>query len=235
MKLIINGRLTDTKELISSDFDISKSKLTLEPIVQAYEEKKGLNYDVLLVNGFIASKETDLSDMDEVILIKRGVMPEESEMEALMCGRHTPKVHEKLKASTVAICGLGGLGSNIATALARIGVGRLILIDFDVVEPSNLNRQSYEIADIGKLKCEALTKGLERINPYNTYVPINRKIEKTDVDTLFEGVDVVVEAFDNPSTRQCLSTKSFKRPIGQLLGHQAWQVYTTQTRLKPSA
>ncbi len=59
MKLIINGRLTDTKELISSDFDISKSKLTLEPIVQAYEEKKGLNYDVLLVNGFIASKETD--------------------------------------------------------------------------------------------------------------------------------------------------------------------------------
>ena len=62
-------------------------------------------------------------------------------LESLMAARHTPKVHEKVKKARVAVCGLGGLGSNIAVMLARTGVGYLKLIDFDIVEPSNLNRQ----------------------------------------------------------------------------------------------
>ena len=69
-----------------------------------------------------------------------------------MMARHTPNVHKKVKQGKVAIAGLGGLGSNIAVMLARIGVGQLLLVDFDIVEPSNLNRQSYYISHLGIAK-----------------------------------------------------------------------------------
>lgn len=190
MKLTVNG--------VAKEY--GQENIILQDIMKEYKE----DYDVLLVNGFMADKEAVLNDGDEVVLIKKGRMPKEDEMEALMCGRHTPKVHEKLKASKVAICGLGGLGSNIATALARIGVGEMLLIDFDVVEPSNLNRQSYEIGDLGKYKTKAIKEQLLRINPYNNYITSNMKIEKEDVTTLCEGVDVVVEAFDNPQYKAML-------------------------------
>ena len=77
-----------------------------------------------------------------------------------MAARHTPGVHKKIKGAVVGIAGLGGLGSAIAVALARIGVGRLILADFDVVEPSNLNRQQYFIDQLGQTKAEALEANL---------------------------------------------------------------------------
>ena len=66
----------------------------------------------------------------------------------------------------MAIAGLGGLGSNIAILLARTGVGTLFLVDFDVVEPSNLNRQSYYISHLGLPKTEALKQQIEQINPF---------------------------------------------------------------------
>ena len=69
-----------------------------------------------------------------------------------MCSRHTPKVHQKVSAGRVAICGLGGLGSNAAVYLARTGVGHLHLIDFDTVDASNLNRQSYMVRDLASAK-----------------------------------------------------------------------------------
>lgn len=204
MKLTVNG--------------VEKNYTKGTTLGQVMEDTKK-NADVLLVNGYMAGRDLVLESGDEVVLIKKGERPSESEMEALMCGRHTPHVHEKLKSSTVAIFGLGGLGSNIANALARVGVGKLILIDFDVVEPSNLNRQAYEIADLGKYKCDALVENLKRINPYNTYIPVNMKVEKEDVAAIvdgsfnisgqpccdiFETIDVVVEAFDNAAYKAML-------------------------------
>ena len=75
------------------------------------------------------------------LFILNGYTPTAEEMESLLVARHTPGVHEIVKKATVGIMGLGGLGSVVAGGLARIGVGKLILADFDVVEPSNLNRQ----------------------------------------------------------------------------------------------
>lgn len=72
--------------------------------------------------------------------------------------RHGIKIYEKLKNSKVAIAGLGGLGSNIAIALARSGVGKLLLVDFDNVDITNLNRQQYFIENIGRAKTDALTE-----------------------------------------------------------------------------
>ena len=105
--------------------------------------------DVLICNGFPCPPEHPLSDGDEVVLIRRGEVPAPEELEALLVSRHTPGVHAKIKDSRVGIAGVGGLGSQVAIALARVGVGTLVLVDFDVVEPSNLNRQQYFLEQIG--------------------------------------------------------------------------------------
>ena len=124
--------------------------------------------DVIILNGFPSSVESVIREGDELFFITRGVLPSREELESLMMARHTPGVHEKLKQATVGIAGVGGLGSAVATALARVGVGTLIIADFDVVEPSNLNRQQYFVDQLGMPKVEALTATLRRVNPYLT-------------------------------------------------------------------
>ncbi len=89
---------------------------------------------------------------------------------------------------------LGGLGSVVAIALARIGVGHLILADFDVVEPSNLNRQQYIIDQIGLPKTQVLLDNLERINPYVRYETHNVLLIPENVPRIFVDVDVMVQA-----------------------------------------
>ncbi len=88
------------------------------------------------------------------------------EIVAALNERHSPEKQKLLSAGRVAIAGLGGLGSNVAYALARIGVGHLHLIDFDVVDITNLNRQQYFMEHIGMYKTDALKSLLLKINPY---------------------------------------------------------------------
>ncbi|MDF7807921.1 sulfur carrier protein ThiS adenylyltransferase ThiF [Pontiellaceae bacterium B12219] len=160
--------------------------------------------DVLIYNGAAVSDDVVLQEGDRVNLIKRGEIPPAEELEALMVSRHTPGVHEKIKKATVGIAGLGGLGSAIAVALARIGVGKLILADFDVVEPSNLNRQQFFIDQLGLTKAEALTANLKRINPYVTYESHCVKVTPENIPELFGEVDVMVEAFDRADQKAML-------------------------------
>ncbi len=165
-------------------------------------EKPGA--DVLVYNGAAVAEDVPLREGDRINLIRRGEIPSADELEALMVSRHTPGVHEKIKGATVGIAGLGGLGSAIAVALARIGVGRLILADFDVIEPSNLNRQQYFIDQLGLPKAEALEANLQRINPYVSYQAHCVKITPANLDELFCGVDVMVEAFDRADQKAML-------------------------------
>lgn len=157
--------------------------------------------DVVVLNGAPAKADTELSDGDQVAFICRGKIPEKSELEALMVARHTPGVHAKIKNSTVGIAGLGGLGSAIAVALARVGVGKLILVDFDVVEPSNLNRQQYFVDQIGMYKTDALRANLERINPYVELETHTLRLDEGNVPEVFGDVDILVEAFDGPDCK----------------------------------
>jgi sulfur carrier protein ThiS adenylyltransferase len=106
------------------------------------------------------------------------------------------KIKKKLRESSVGIAGLGGLGSNAAVSLARAGIGRLVLVDFDKVEKSNLNRQYYSLDQIGKPKTEALKENIEKINPEVTIETHNKKLEKGSIGKTFEDVDVVIEALD---------------------------------------
>ncbi len=117
---------------------------------------------------------------------------------------HTAEVAEKLKVSVVGIAGLGGLGSNAAVALARAGIGTLILVDFDRVELSNLNRQCYTIDDIGKYKTEALAERLKKINPSIRLLVYTVIITRENCLRLFKDASVVVEAVDDPSVKELI-------------------------------
>jgi sulfur carrier protein ThiS adenylyltransferase len=160
--------------------------------------------DVLILNGAVMADDALLVDGDEISLITRGEMPTQDELESLMVARHTPGVHEKLKAATVGVAGLGGLGSSVAVALARVGVGKLILADFDVVEPSNLNRQQYFVDQIGLPKTEALGSSLKRMNPYVEIESHLVRLAAENVLPVFGDVDVMIEAFDGADQKAML-------------------------------
>ena len=169
--------------------------------------------DVVIYNGFPATSDLPLKEGDEIVFIKKGEIPSPEEFECLMMARHTPGIHQKIRKSVVGIAGLGGLGSAVAIALARIGVGRLILVDFDVVEPSNLNRQQYFIHQIGMPKVEALQENLSKINPYVRVQTYNEKLDRKNVEKIFEEAEVVVEAFDRADEKAMLiNTVSEKMP-----------------------
>ena len=113
------------------------------------------------------------------------------------------KIKEKLKNHTVGIAGLGGLGSNAAMALARAGIGRLILLDFDVVDDSNLTRQYYFLDQIGKSKTIALKDNIKKANPKIVIDIFNEKLKKGTMETRFKDADVIIEALDNAETKVC--------------------------------
>ena len=160
--------------------------------------------DVLILNGFPATPDTMLRDGDELFLIRRGEMPTEEELEGLMASRHTPGIHARLKQASVGIAGTGGLGSAVAIALARVGVGRLVIADFDVVEPSNLNRQQYFIDQIGRYKVDALAENLKRINPHVTVEAHCVLLDPENIPVIFSDASIIVEAFDRADMKAML-------------------------------
>ena len=160
--------------------------------------------DVFILNGFPLTSDQTLKQGDEIVFIQRGEIPLPEEFESLMMARHTPGVHQKIKKSVVGIAGLGGLGSNVAMALARIGLGTLILVDFDIVEPSNLNRQQYFLHQIGMPKVDALHENISKINPYVKVQTYNEKLDRNNVERIFKEVEIVVEAFDRAEDKGML-------------------------------
>lgn len=118
--------------------------------------------------------------------------------------RHGRELQEKLGKAVVAICGLGGLGSHIAFALARAGIGKLILIDFDKVDISNLHRQQYKVTQVGMYKTDALTENLKEIAPYMTIESYTLKITEDNVEQLLQNADIICEAFDDAQAKAML-------------------------------
>lgn len=128
----------------------------------------------------------------------------QEELHAALVERHGADIQQKLDRASVGIAGLGGLGSNIAVHLARLGVGRLVLVDFDTVDVTNLNRQHYTMKDIGVPKSLALLEQLEEINPYLQYEPYTERVIPANVERMFAGCDVVCEAFDRADQKAML-------------------------------
>jgi sulfur carrier protein ThiS adenylyltransferase len=104
----------------------------------------------------------------------------------------------------VGIAGAGGLGSNCAIALARCGVGTLVIADSDIVETQNLNRQYFFADQTGMLKTEALKKNISRINTSVKVIIHNLKLNESNITSVYEGCDVIVEAFDSNDMKEML-------------------------------
>jgi sulfur carrier protein ThiS adenylyltransferase len=177
---------------------------TLESGTTLHEARRRFkpDADVLIRNGFPARRDIRLEDGDAVVFIRRGEIPAPDEMAALLAARSGPGVHAALRGARVGIAGLGGLGSAVAVALARTGVGELLLVDFDVVEPSNLNRQQYFVDQIGRPKVDALAENLRRIHPYVRLHWKNVRVKRDNVADLFRGCQVLAECFDDPDTKR---------------------------------
>lgn len=128
----------------------------------------------------------------------------EKEWTDALISRHGEELHKRFSSATVAVCGLGGLGSNIATALARSGIGKLLLIDFDCVDVTNLHRQQYKASQIGRYKAEALAENLLEIAPYTEIHTVTVKITEENFAELLKEVDIVCEAFDHAESKAML-------------------------------
>ena len=152
--------------------------------------------------------EEDLSE-DELKYYSRQIVLDEIGLEG----------QRKLKKSRVCIVGLGGLGSTAATQLAAMGIGHLRLVDRDIVEESNLQRQHlYDFSQIGVPKVEAAIRKLEALNPYITFEPFPTSVGEHNAESLIAGVDVVVDGLDNMESRYALNRACVKKGIPYVFG-----------------
>ncbi len=120
---------------------------------------------------------------------------------------HDPALIDKIRKAVVSIAGAGGLGSNVAYSLARVGIGKLIIADFDIIEISNLNRQQYFIDQVGQLKVDALKHNLGKIQPFSEYIMHNIKIDEDNISQIFGEADLLIEAFDKAVMKKMLIEK----------------------------
>ena len=118
--------------------------------------------------------------------------------------RHGIELHKRFSSAVVAVCGLGGLGSNIAVALARAGIGKLILVDFDRVDVTNLHRQQYKANQIGRYKTEALAENLLEIAPYIEMKTVTAKITEENFRDFLKDATIICEAFDHAEAKAML-------------------------------
>lgn len=118
--------------------------------------------------------------------------------------RHGENRQKAFTGATVAVCGLGGLGSNISIALTRAGIGRLILIDFDKVDITNLHRQQYKVSQIGMYKTAALAENLREISPYTELVTHTDHLSEDNMHEILKDADIICEAFDKADMKAML-------------------------------
>ena len=133
------------------------------------------------------------------------MIPTKEEWVKALTERHGEELQKSFASATVAICGLGGLGSNIAIALARAGIGKLLLIDFDYVDITNLHRQQYKASQIGMYKTEALTENLREIAPYIALEAHTARMTEGNAVQFLKDADLICEAFDNAECKAMLT------------------------------
>lgn len=132
---------------------------------------------------------------------------------------------KKLKKSTVAVVGCGGLGGFIIESLTRLGIGEIIAIDSEVFEESNLNRQILsKLNNIGKYKVEEALNRVREINPDVKLIPIKEKLSEENAERLISGANLVIDALDNIPSRKALMRATTKAKIPLVHGavHGWW-------------
>lgn len=111
---------------------------------------------------------------------------------------------DKVSKSRIGFAGAGGLGSNCALNLVRSGFSKLTIVDFDIIIPSNLDRQFYFLDQVGLNKVDALKTNLLRVNPDLEIKALIKKIDKDNIKTIFADCDIVLECFDRAEHKKML-------------------------------
>ena len=132
-------------------------------------------------------------------------IPTREEIQRALELRHTKALQEKLSEASVAVCGLGGLGSHVAFALARCGIGRLHLIDFDRVDLTNLNRQQYGVSQLGLPKPEALKREILEFAPYLDIRTDFVRLTEENIPSVLAEEKYICEAFDRADQKAMLT------------------------------
>lgn len=197
IEIVLNGAkfkvpvksLGELKELALGDKE--------SEIYKFLEKFKATKPDIFIVDGFAIKEDSELKDGSNVVFIRRGVMPEREVLRSMIASRNSPELNLALSKAVIGVAGLGGLGSNIALSLARVGVKKLVLADFDVVEPSNLNRQQYFVRHIGMQKTQALKELINDVNPFVEVETHDIFLDEKNVASVFGECEILCEAFDN--------------------------------------
>jgi thiamine biosynthesis protein thiF len=197
IEIVLNGAkfnvpvksLSELKELALGDKE--------SEIYKFLEKFSATKPDIFIVDGFAIKEDSELKDGSNVVFIRRGVMPEREVLRAMIASRNSPELNLALSKAVIGVAGLGGLGSNIALSLARVGVKKLVLADFDVVEPSNLNRQQYFVRHIGLKKTQALKELINDVNPFVEVETHDIFLDEKNVASVFGECEILCEAFDN--------------------------------------
>ena len=197
IEIVLNGAkfkvpvksLSELKELALGDKE--------SEIYKFLEKFNATEPDIFIVDGFAIKEDSELKDGSNVVFIRRGVMPEREVLRAMIASRNSPELNLALSKAVIGVAGLGGLGSNIALSLARVGVKKLVLADFDVVEPSNLNRQQYFVRHIGMQKTQALKELINDVNPFVEVETHDIFLDEKNVASVFGECEILCEAFDN--------------------------------------
>ena len=197
IEIVLNGAkfnvpvksLGELKELALGDKE--------SEIYKFLEKFNATEPDIFIVDGFAIKEDSELKDGSNVVFIRRGVMPEREVLRAMIASRNSPELNLALSKAVIGVAGLGGLGSNIAISLARVGVKKLVLADFDVVEPSNLNRQQYFVRHIGMQKTQALKELINDVNPFVEVETHDIFLDEKNVASVFGECEILCEAFDN--------------------------------------
>lgn len=135
----------------------------------------------------------------------------------------SPEEQLKLASSKVAVIGAGGIGGHVIHLLARMGIGRLVVVDFDTFDETNLNRQLFCTSDsIGRPKAHVAVQRVRAINPGVEVTPHEIRIDDTNLGGVLDGAEVVVDALDNIGDRLILEkgAKALSIPLvhGALAG-----------------
>lgn len=186
VKIFINGKQYETENT------------TLAEIKSRYYPES----DLVIVNAGPASDlHKKVEEGDRLYFISKGSLPPEEELEALLYSRQPFGVTARLKKACVGIAGAGGLGTVVAEMLARAGIGKIVIADFDVVEPSNLNRQRFFLSQLGMTKVVALAENIKYFNPFVQVLPIKKKVTAANCGRIFAECCVVAECFDSPANK----------------------------------
>jgi sulfur carrier protein ThiS adenylyltransferase len=180
-----------------------EEKMTLSAVAANFKPTA----DVAIVNGLFVEglwDEVRINDNDKIVIMEKGTAVPRQEFEEITRINILPHVFFELNRATIGIAGLGGLGSRVAGALARVGAGKLIIADFDVVEPSNLNRQQYFVDQIGAYKVNAMKDTLARINPHVEVIAHRIRLTAANIPEVFTGANVVAECFDRADQKQMI-------------------------------